>query len=80
MSVNSSSSFDKHWDNSDEKAQMSTMISLSHDQAVVEMIKTDPEFANKYLAVALGLADQPGGQQALLAACVSSLRRTECLR
>ena len=39
-----------------------------HDETVVEMLKPDPEFANEYLAVALDQADQPGGQQASLAA------------
>jgi probable addiction module antidote protein len=42
--------------------------SRSHDEAMIEMLKGDPEFANAYLAVALDEADQPGGQQALLAA------------
>jgi len=40
--------------------------SRSHDEAIVEMLKADPEFANEYLAAALDEADQPGGQQALL--------------
>ena len=39
-----------------------------HDEAVVEILKHDPDFANAYLAVALAEADQPGGQQALLLA------------
>ncbi len=42
--------------------------SRSHDEAMIEMLKADPEFANEYLAVALDEADQPGGQQVLLAA------------
>ena len=42
--------------------------SRSHDEAVIDMLKNDPEFANEYLAVALEEADQPGGQQALLTA------------
>jgi len=42
--------------------------SRSHDTAVVDMLKADPEFADAYLAVALEEADQPGGQVALLAA------------
>lgn len=42
--------------------------SRSHDAAVVELLKADPEFANEYLAAALQEADQPGGQAALLAA------------
>ncbi len=42
--------------------------SRSHDEAMIDMLKADPEFANDYLAVALDEADQFGGQQALLAA------------
>lgn len=42
--------------------------SRPHDEAVVEMLKADPEFADTYLAAALDEADQPGGQSALLAA------------
>ena len=42
--------------------------SRPHDEAVIDMLKNDPDFANEYLAVALEEADQPGGQQALLAA------------
>ncbi|MDP2817538.1 MAG: putative addiction module antidote protein [Polaromonas sp.] len=42
--------------------------SRSHDAAVVDMLKADPEFADAYLATALEEADQPGGQTALLAA------------
>lgn len=47
---------------------MTAAASRSHDEAVVEMLKADPEFANEYLAVALDESDQPGGQQALLSA------------
>ena len=43
---------------------MNSRTSRPHDEAVVEMLKADPEFANEYLAVALDQADQPGGQQA----------------
>jgi hypothetical protein len=42
--------------------------SRSHDEAVIDMLKNDPDFDNEYLAVALEEADQPGGQQALLSA------------
>lgn len=45
-----------------------TPASRPHDEAVVEMLKADPEFANEYLAAALDEADEPGGQAALLAA------------
>lgn len=42
--------------------------SRPHSEAVIEMLKADPKFANEYLAVALEESDQPGGQQVLLAA------------
>lgn len=42
--------------------------SRPHDAAVVELLKEDPDFASVYLAAALEESDQPGGQQALLAA------------
>lgn len=42
--------------------------SRTHDAAVVELLKADPDFANEYLAAALDEADEPGGQTALLAA------------
>jgi probable addiction module antidote protein len=41
---------------------------VSHDEAVVAMLKADPDFANEYLATALEEAEQLGGQVALLAA------------
>ena len=43
-------------------------ISRPHDEAVIDMLKNDPDFTNEYLAVALEEADRPGGQQALLSA------------
>ena len=48
--------------------------SRPHAEAVIEMLKADPDFANEYLAVALEESDQPGGQQALLAALRHTLR------
>ena len=39
-----------------------------HSEAVIELLKDDPAFADEYLAVALEEADQPGGQEALLMA------------
>ena len=42
--------------------------SRPHDDAVVELLKEDPEFASVYLTAALEESDQAGGQQALLAA------------
>lgn len=47
---------------------MKTPISRPYDDALVEMLKADPEFANEYLAAALEEAQEPGGQTALLAA------------
>lgn len=41
---------------------------VSHDEAVVDILKADPIFANKYLAAALEEAELPGGEAALLAA------------
>ncbi|NYT63276.1 putative addiction module antidote protein [Alcaligenaceae bacterium] len=46
--------------------KMST--SRTHDQAVIDMLRADPEFINDYLAAALDEADLPGGQAALLSA------------
>lgn len=45
-----------------------TPASRPHDDAIVEMLKADPEFANEYLAAALEEAGEAGGQAALLAA------------
>ena len=42
--------------------------SRPHEDAVVDMLKADPAFADVYLAAALEEAGQAGGQQALLAA------------
>lgn len=42
--------------------------SKPHDEAVVQMLKADPELADAYLAAALEEASLPGGQYALLAA------------
>lgn len=42
--------------------------SRTHDQAVIDMLRADPEFINDYLAAALDEADLPGGQAALLSA------------
>lgn len=42
--------------------------SRPHDDAVVELLREDPAFADEYLAVAMEEADQNGGRQALLAA------------
>ncbi len=42
--------------------------SRPHDEAVVELLREDPAFADEYLAVALEEADEAGGQEALLRA------------
>ena len=42
--------------------------SRPHDEAVVELLRGDPEFAASYLSAALSEADVPGGREALLAA------------
>jgi probable addiction module antidote protein len=42
--------------------------SKPHDEAMVEMLKADPELADAYLATALEEASLSGGQFALLAA------------
>lgn len=47
---------------------MSVPRHVSHDETVVDMLKADPDFANKYLASALEEAELSGGQTALLAA------------
>jgi len=48
-----------------------------HDDAVAELLREDPAFADEYLSAALDEADQPGGREALLAAegfgCFTSL-------
>lgn len=45
-----------------------TLASRPHDEAVIELLRADPEFANEYLAAAMDEASEPGGQTALLAA------------
>lgn len=42
--------------------------SRPHDEAVFELLREDPAFADEYLAVALEEADEAGGQEALLLA------------
>ena len=42
--------------------------SRPYDETVVDLLKADPEFAAVYLGAELDEADQPGGQDALLAA------------
>ena len=39
-----------------------------HDDAMVELLREDPAFADEYLAAALEEAEEPGGRQALLRA------------
>jgi len=42
--------------------------SRTHDEAMIEMLRADPAFANDYICVALEEADEPGGREALLIA------------
>ena len=42
--------------------------SRPHDEAVVELLREDPTFADEYLAAAMKQANQDGGREALLAA------------
>lgn len=41
--------------------------SRPHDEAVIELLREDPDFATEYLAAALEEANQEGGREALLA-------------
>jgi probable addiction module antidote protein len=50
------------------RRKMTATVSRPHDDAVIEMLRNDPEFANEYLAAALDEVSEPGGQAALLAA------------
>lgn len=45
-----------------------TQASRPHDEAVIEMLRDDPAFADEYLAASLAAVDEPGGREALLAA------------
>ena len=40
----------------------------SHDEAVVEMLRTDPEMASEYLSIAAGEQEEEGGEAAYLIA------------
>ncbi len=42
--------------------------SRPHDDAVVELLREDPAFADEYLSAALEEAVEPGGKEALLTA------------
>ena len=42
--------------------------SRPHDEAVIELLRDDPQFAEAYLSAALAEVDEPGGRQALLSA------------
>ena len=42
--------------------------SRPHDEAVVELLREDPAFANEYLAASLEAIEEPGGREALLMA------------
>ena len=43
-------------------------LSRPHNEAVVELLREDPAFADEYLSVALDELNAPGGREALLAA------------
>lgn len=47
---------------------MTAKTDRPHDEAVVEMLRSDPAFAAEYLSAAIEEADQPGGREALLTA------------
>lgn len=42
--------------------------SRPHDEAVIELLRDDPEFASAYLSAVLSEADESGGREALLSA------------
>lgn len=42
--------------------------SRSHAEAVIELLRDDPAFADEYLQAAMEQADQEGGREALLTA------------
>ena len=42
--------------------------SRPHDEAMVELLREDPDFADEYLAASLDALDEPGGREALLMA------------
>ena len=45
-----------------------TNSSRSHDEAVIELLREDPSFADEYLAAAMEEANLDGGREALLVA------------
>ncbi len=45
-----------------------TNASRSHDEAVIELLREDPSFADEYLAAAMEEANLDGGREALLVA------------
>jgi len=42
--------------------------SRPHDEAVIELLRDDPQFAEACLSAALAEVDEPGGREALLSA------------
>lgn len=42
--------------------------SRPHDEAIIEMLRDDPAFADEYLCAALDESELPGGREALLRA------------
>ena len=47
---------------------MKQHTSRPHDEAVVELLREDPQFAEAYLSAALAEVDEPGGREGLLSA------------
>lgn len=47
---------------------MTQPSSRPHDEAVVELLRNDPVFAEEYLSAAMDEAGEPGGREALLIA------------
>lgn len=45
-----------------------TRASRPHAEAVIELLRADPAFADEYLQAALAQADEEGGREALLSA------------
>ena len=43
-------------------------LSRPHDEAIVEMLRDDPDFASEYLEAAFEEVEQPGGRETLLTA------------
>jgi probable addiction module antidote protein len=42
--------------------------STPHEQAMIDLLRQDPDFADEYINAALDAVNEPGGEQALLSA------------